>query len=272
MADIYNLKDVETLRKVETLPLPDDTPKRPKVLRTFKQLVQEYQPLPFIVDGLLPDSGWTLLVGLPGVGKSTIAAQLCDSLQYGKPFLGMETKQRKALYIQCDAPTEIWREQIRRIAPDSEALTLVDVPDHALDHANYIEIIKRIILYVKPGFLVFDALNSLTGKDINTKAGLQPIFLMNELTTIGDRKLPWMLLHHPTKSPHSRGVNSASGFGGISAACSVHLTLSSNRLKVEKSKLSGKRSIDLSRTEEGLWCAESDDVNGELAHMGLAHG
>lgn len=269
MVEIYNLKDVSGLRTVEELPVSDDQPKKPKVLRTFKQLVSEYRPLPFIVEGLLPDSGWTLLVGLPGIGKSTIAAQLCDALQYGTPFLGMNTKQRKSLYIQCDAPTEIWREQLRRIAPVSEALTLVDVPDHALDYPQYIEIIKRVILYVQPGFVVFDALNSLTGKDINTKAGLQPIFLMNELTTIGDRKLPWMLLHHPTKSPNTRGVNSASGFGGISAACAVHLTLSNNRLKIEKSKLSGKRSIELIKDENGLWHAEVDDTDSELSHMSL---
>lgn len=270
----YNFSDERDIEKIKVQPneseyCPHNGKKRNNSLRTFKELVEDFTPLDFIVDGLLPDAGWSLLVGLPGIGKSTFAIQLCAALHEGLDFLGMTTRQRKCLYIQADTPTSIFREQVRKIAPDSAAWTLIDVPNAVLDSSPYIDILHGIIRYVKPGFMVFDALNSLTAKDINTKASLLAISIMDSLAKVHGKSIPWMLLHHPTKNSASRGVNSASGFGGIAASCAQHFSLMGNRLKIEKGKLSAKRSLNLMKDPMGLWYREEGDDDNELSGMHL---
>lgn len=261
---LNNYNNLNDERDINSIKTTLSEKKKQSPLRTFKELVEEFIPLDFIVDGLLPDAGWSLLVGLPGIGKSTFAIQLCAALHEGLNFLGMETRQRRCLYVQADTPTSIFREQVRKIAPDSSALTLIDVPNAVLDSSIYIDILHGIIRYVKPGFLVFDALNSLTAKDINTKQSLLAIAVMDDLARVNGKRIPWMLLHHPTKNSASRGVNSASGFGGISASCSQHFSLLSNRLKIEKGKLSAKRNIELLKDAEGIWYRDDSYGDDEL--------
>jgi RecA-family ATPase len=259
-------------------PLPDPLSngshknhKKSSLVPTFKEFVEEADEHDYLVEGLLPDAGWTLLVGIPGVGKSTFAAQLCSALQEGQPFLGMTTRQKRCLYIQCDTPDQLWKQQLKRIAPNCEAWNVRNVPQNVLDSEQYIDTIKRIITVKKPQFIVFDALNTLTGRDINTKHGAGiPITTMTQIARLQTdlnefTDLPWMLLHHPTKAI-TRGVNSAAGSGSISGRCATHLTLSETRLRIEKSKVAPKKNMLLGRNPEGLWYIPED---GELADFNI---
>lgn len=58
----------------------------------------------------LPVNQTTMLTGPGGVGKSLLEQCLCTAIALGKPFLGMETTQRNALYVTCeDDADELWR-------------------------------------------------------------------------------------------------------------------------------------------------------------------
>ncbi|MEE4152566.1 MAG: AAA family ATPase [Erythrobacter sp.] len=60
----------------------------------------------------LPLHQATMLTGQGGVGKSLCAQMLCTAVALGKPFLGMETERRNALYVSCeDDANELWRRQ-----------------------------------------------------------------------------------------------------------------------------------------------------------------
>ena len=60
----------------------------------------------------LPLHQTTLLTGAGGVGKSLFDQMLCTAVALGKPFLGMDTTQRNALYVTCeDDSDELWRRQ-----------------------------------------------------------------------------------------------------------------------------------------------------------------
>lgn len=60
----------------------------------------------------LPLHQTTMLTGPGGVGKSLFEQCLCTAIALGKPFLGMETTQRNALYVTCeDDADELWRRQ-----------------------------------------------------------------------------------------------------------------------------------------------------------------
>jgi RecA-family ATPase len=64
------------------------------------------------VSDYIPDGQATLLTGKGAAGKSLASQQQCTSVALGLPFLGIETLQRKALYITCeDDQDELERRQ-----------------------------------------------------------------------------------------------------------------------------------------------------------------
>jgi hypothetical protein len=208
------------------------------------RFLQEQTELHWLVDGLLPDVGWTLLVGKQGLGKSTFAAQLCNSIAKGDDFLERKTIKTAVLYIQADSPTTEWREMLRRIAPKGIWYTMVDVPSKCLSNPDYVTGIKNLIDKVQPGFIVFDSLYNLTNLPINSEGVLLHINLMKVLAG----NSPWMLIHHP---PHNE--SRAAGHHSIAANCSNEWVLLRNKMKIEKGRLVKDKEILLSRDEHGLW-------------------
>lgn len=204
----------------------------------------------WLVDNLLPNVGFTLLIGKQGLGKTTFAMQLCAALQDGLPFLGRAVKQRNILYCQADSPTAEWREMLRRIAPRSKGYTLVDIPAKSLEIPEYIAQIQDKIERVQPGFVVFDSLYNLTAKPISTEGVLIPINIMKMLC----QTVPWLLIHHP---PHNE--TRAAGHHSLAANCSNEWHLLRNKLAIEKGRLVKDKEILLSRDKDGLWEAKQAD-------------
>lgn len=217
----------------------------------INRFVQEPDTVSWLIDGLLPDVGWTLFYGTRGLGKTTFAMQLCAALQAGQPFLGRETKQRDILFVQADSLPLEWKAMLKRIAPSSEGWTLVDVPSKCLGNAQYVDILKNLKEKVNPGFIVFDSLYNLTAWPINTESVLLPVNIMRSLAG----NTPWLLIHHP---PHAE--TRAAGHHSLGGNCSNEWALLRNKLKIEKGRLVKDKEILLSRDEDGLWMPKEDTV------------
>ena len=56
-------------------------------------------PVEFLVDGLITDTGFTMMYGAPGTGKSFIAIDIALSVAHGQPWQGQGVKQGPVLYI-----------------------------------------------------------------------------------------------------------------------------------------------------------------------------
>jgi RecA-family ATPase len=228
----------------------------------ISDFLQEQDRVEWLVDNLLPDIGWTLLVGIQGLGKTTFAIQLCTALQHGDSFLGRATKQTDVMFIQADSVPAEWREIVRRVSPKgSKGLTLVDVPDKALGNVQYVTWMKERVAKYNPGFIVFDSLYSLTNININTEGILLHINLMKMIAN--DK--PWLLIHHP---PHNE--TRASGHNSVSANCSNVWELLKTKLKIAKGRIVKDKEIILSRDEQGLWCLrdkeEQDMLTEDILH------
>ncbi len=66
---------------------------------TLEQLYSQPEPeLRFLIEGVLPSSGLTFLIGKPKSGKSTLVRQLIAAVAMGTPFLGFHTVQASVLY------------------------------------------------------------------------------------------------------------------------------------------------------------------------------
>jgi RecA-family ATPase len=224
---------------------------------TFRLFIQQQEEIDWLIDRLLPNVGWTLLVGKQGIGKTTLALQMCHALQEGKPFLRRHTKQCKVLFIQMDSPTVEWREICRRVVPESKGWTLVNAPMYVVDNSSYIGAMADLITKVHPGFVVWDSLYRLSQKNkINTDSVLDTIQTLNMLCP----DIPYMLLHHPPQNELR-----ASGHNSLGATASNEWHLAKNKLIINKGRLVEDKEILIYRAEKtpGLWYVkEEKEIQG----------
>jgi RecA-family ATPase len=215
-----------------------------RVVRINKFL-QEKETVNWLVEGLLPDVGWTLFYGQKGIGKTTFAMQLCCAMQDGVPFFDRKTIQTNMLYFQADSITTEWREIVRRIVPKGNVgFTGIDVPDKCFGNNKYIETMAMFIEKVAPGYVVFDSLYNMTNISINTEGILVTINKMKEICG----KIPWMLIHHP---PH--GENRAAGHNSLGANCSNEWALTKTKLIIAKGRIVELKEMPIKRGKDGLW-------------------
>ena len=227
---------------------------QPMRLARIDDYANEESNVSWLVDGLLPSVGWTLLYGTQGYGKTTLALQLCAALQEGKPFLQRQTTQTDVWYVQADSLSDEWQMIIKRVAPQCKGWTTLDVPTGCMDNAAYVNALITLKGKVKPGFMVFDSLYNLTAPgNINTGNVLMPV---NAMKTIAGN-VPWMLIHHP-----KHGEEKASGHNSISANCSNEWALLKTQLKIKKGRLVKDKEIYIERGEDGLW--QLADVMGDM--------
>lgn len=212
------------------------------------QFVNEPEEVDWLIDGLLADAGWTLLYSPPGYGKSTFALQLCNALKEGKPFLEKPVRQAMEFaYVQADGTGAEWRAICKRVIPKSTGKSVIDVPMYGLDNAAYVEYIDKSIQHIKPGFVVFDSLYSLTAIDINTPRVLHAINVMKMLAM--RNTIPWLLIHHPTKNDPS----SPAGSQSLIANCSNDWNLLKTKLSIRKGRLVKDKEILLYQEPDYTW-------------------
>lgn len=65
-------------------------------------LKQQFDPLSFLVDGILARGHLAMLGGRPKSGKSWLALQLAQAVDTGAPFLGRTTQQGRVLYVALE--------------------------------------------------------------------------------------------------------------------------------------------------------------------------
>jgi hypothetical protein len=221
---------------------------------TIRKFVAEQQSVQWLVENLVPDVGWTLLIGKKGIGKTTFAIQMCMALQEGVSFLDRQCAQRNVLFVQCDSVEIEWRAILERVAPTSTGYTMVNVPAFALDNPTYVSSMASLIALVKPGYIVYDSLYKMSRKPVNSERVTDTLEMLSLLSA----NVPWLLIHHP---PHEE--SRAAGHHSIGATCSNEWHLLKNKLVIDKGRLVKDKEVLLQRDEEGLWqLKQGDSVSG----------
>ena len=241
-------------------------------VNTFRKFVAEEDNISWLIERLLPAVGKTLIVGPPAIGKTTLALQMCAAIHEGKPFMHRQTMQTKVLYIQLDSSDVEWREIIRRVAPESTALTLINAPIFCLDIASYVLAIKDLIYQTQPGFIVWDSLYKLSAKGVNGETVRETISQLGDLSIVRNikqrdsdpetyRDVPLMVLHHPPQNGSAR----ASGHNSLEATFSNCWFLTKTKLLVNKGWLVEDREVIMHREKKhpGLWHAEDEQDNDD---------
>lgn len=89
------------------------TPSGGPVIKSYADFIKDFEPVDFLVDGILIQSFFYAMTGQTGSGKTAIALQMAASIARGIPFAGRETCKRRVLYLAAENPLEV---QMRCIA------------------------------------------------------------------------------------------------------------------------------------------------------------
>lgn len=159
----------------------------------------------WIVDELLSEGGFSVLVAAPKTGKTTLATLLSIRVADGKSFLGRETVQGTVLYFALE---EIRQEAIRRyrkmgVRPGLPIhLHVGKAPENAL------ESLENEIRATGAALCIVDTLFKLIpGRGMNSYASTST--LLAQVSDIARRTGCHILAtHHTTKAPSKSGTAS----------------------------------------------------------------
>lgn len=175
----------------------------------------------WIVEGLLPAGGLSVLGGKPKGGKSTTARAIALRVSRGEPVLGRTTTQGPVIYLGLEDPRRVTKGHFRTLGarPDDDLYVFTGTrPDAALAW------LEGVLAKVDPVLVVADTLQHLLGvSDLNdyarVVAALGPV-----LALVRTRRAHMMLVHHAGKGDRT-GFDSILGSTGIVGTADVALLL-----------------------------------------------
>jgi hypothetical protein len=136
-------------------------------------------------------------------GKSIFCEQMAKGLSRGEPFIHWRPeKPWRVSFVGWDAPDVDYQVQFQAIDPvphENLQIILSDDPPKMLldDKVEGARVFEALHQQHRTEFIIFDALESMTSGDINTKEGVQKS--INVLKALAGGK-PFLLIHHPRKS------------------------------------------------------------------------
>ena len=200
-------------------------------------------PLTFLIDNLLAEDFLTLLVAPGGIGKSLIALYAAIAVGLGLPFLGLETRRRRVLYVDFELPAVVQQRMGARIlnglgiAPDDARLDDIVhyAPLHFLSTPAGLQELQAAAEGEGAGLLVLDSLTlGASGADPSSAAEMMPTLL-----TLSRSGRTVLCLDHVTKSA-AAGQAAATPFGSAmksnAARAVLNLTRKSDKLVLAPSK------------------------------------
>jgi hypothetical protein len=168
---------------------------------------------PWLLDGILPTAGTSILIAKPKDGKSTLARCLAVAVASGEEFFGRATTQGTVLYIALEEKRGEVRKHFRLLGVTGEEPIHVHIDSAPV---SAMQAAQRAIALYKPVLVIIDPLQKFTRvKDTNdyaqVTAALEPVLLLA-------RKSGAHLLcvYHAGKTEKANPVDAALGSIGFS--------------------------------------------------------
>lgn len=169
----------------------------------------------WLLDGILPTGGFSVVVAKPKVGKSTFARTLALHVASGKPFLSKDVSQGLVIYLALEDKRSEVKKHFRAMgAIGNEAI-------HIYTGGTPVDAIKQIraaVESLKPSLLIIDPLFRLAkvkdGNDyIQVTNALDPL-----LRIARELKTHVLCVHHSSKGQRDGGdsvLGSTAIFGSV---------------------------------------------------------
>lgn len=238
--DVLNNDGKEAFRKsiASTSPLliqpSEEASSKRKTAFEFKSLADLFNEPPpdhkWLVDGLLTQTGSSLIVAPPKTGKSTLIRNLALAVSRGERFLGMNTLQGPVLYLALEEQKHEVLEHFEEMGADgTEPLHIhaKELPQSPVDN------LELAIGEFKPVLVIIDTLMRFTRiKDINDYS--QTVNALSPLTDMA-RTMGFHIAftHHAKKDQsghHGEGILGSTGvFGAVDTVMEFRVGKDSQR-------------------------------------------
>lgn len=133
---------------------------RPSIFnfQTLDNMVEEAGEISWLADGLLTKGGFSLMVGPPKAGKSTLVRQLVLSVAQGNHFLGRDITQGRVLYLTFEEQPAVLKKQFEAAGRKPNDPIIVHVGNVFESQEIVYQDIQSAIEEYEPSLVVLDTL------------------------------------------------------------------------------------------------------------------
>ncbi|BAZ13358.1 hypothetical protein NIES4071_51970 [Calothrix sp. NIES-4071] len=236
-----------------------DSTSKPQARRLTSQefYAAKTSDVEWLIPGLMPATGVTLIGANPGVGKTTLGYDLAASVIYNEEFLDEKPlKTGKVIFVNSFgemSDNEMLSSFIdRRIGLSDKYELLLDWDMTQLPK------LEKMIEELQPTLIVIDSYRGITGylphfDENNSKAGL-PIRRLQSLCN--QYKTAMLVIHHNKKFQEYEEIAKSAGNFSIAASSSAVWQLDkdmvSNTIKLSTAKIRGSERRELQITLDGF--------------------
>ena len=187
--------------------------------------VEPEEQVSWVVDDMLPVSGFSMMVAKPKVGKSTTVQCLAAAVVQGKPFLGRAVQQGRVAYVALEEKrSEVLRHFRQMDLPKSAPLDIhtEPAPAQALTRLReYIEEQKPALVIIDPLFLF------VRFKDGNAYA--EAVNQLDPVRALARETGCHILVTHHAKKVRGAGGDEVLGSTGLFGAVDCLLSMKKSR-------------------------------------------
>lgn len=199
--------------------------------KSINQLMEtQFPPQRWLVEGLMPLGGITLLSGAPESYKTWVMLDTVVSVAEGKPLFGkFNTTRTKVLVIDEESGERILQERLSALRANRNSPIYSESMNGAVFTEDYVKHLVDWCIKNEIGLVVADSLSRIHKGDESTAKDMSALFgLVRQLTIAG---ISVVVLHHNRKSSPGFGysANDIRGSSDILASVDSAIALSTNR-------------------------------------------
>lgn len=214
---------------------------------TLAQLfVEEFPPVLWLAQDLIPLGGVTAITGDSNTFKSFITIALAVSEAQGQPFLGhFATNKGKVLIVDEENHRRFIRKRFEEIGmAATEDIIFLSQTGIKLDNENYTKALKEVLDKERPTLVILDSLVRFHSREENSATEMAKV--MNEIKKLVADDRAIVVVHHHKKEQggfqRKSGAQSVRGSSDIFASldCHIsverkedHLVLTQNKLRIQ---------------------------------------
>jgi hypothetical protein len=214
----------------------------PKIFNTIdgnSLMVQEYEPLGFSIEKILPH-GIFVFAGSPKVGKSWLTLDMCQAISTGGKLWEFPTTQGEVLYLALEDRFSRLQGRLKKMKADNLDISRLHLTTAAFGMTSGLfEAVHHFLTaYPNTNFIAIDTLERIRdgGKDRDIYSC--DYSDMTKLREITDKhNLTLLLVHHTRKMYDPDPLNTVSGSTGLIGAVDGAYVLVKDKRTGSKAKL-----------------------------------
>ena len=213
----------------------------PKVFTTIDGntlMAQEYEPLQFAIDKILPH-GVFVFAGSPKIGKSWLTLDMCYAISTGGKLWDFKATQGN-LYLALEDKYSRLQGRLKQMKADNPDISRLHLTTASFGMTNglFEAVHNFIAAYPDTNFIAIDTLERIRDGDRERDIYSCDYSDMNKLREITDKhRLTLLLVHHTRKMYDPDPLNTISGSTGLIGAVDGAFVLSKDKRTSNKAKL-----------------------------------